>query len=45
MILTFSCMIYGPPKTRNATYTPRTIMDLELCIFKENQAYFKNYYF
>jgi hypothetical protein len=29
----------------NATYTPRTIMDLKLCIFKENQEYFKNKYF
>jgi hypothetical protein len=26
----------------DAAYTPRTIMNLESCIFKENQAYFKN---
>jgi hypothetical protein len=30
---------------RDAAYTPRTIMNLELCNFKENQAYSKNKYF
>jgi hypothetical protein len=45
MIQTFSHMLYGPNWPRDAAYTPRTIMNLELCIFKENQAYFKNKYF
>jgi hypothetical protein len=29
----------------DATYTPRNIMDLDLCNYKEKQAYFKNKYF
>jgi hypothetical protein len=45
MILTFSHMASGPNYARNATYTPRTIIDLELCNYKEKQAYFKNKYF
>jgi hypothetical protein len=30
---------------RIATYTPKTTIDLEFFIYKENQASFKNKYF
>jgi hypothetical protein len=45
MIQTFLHMFYGPKLPRNAAYTSRTTTDLELLIYKENQAYIKNKYF
>jgi hypothetical protein len=31
-------MLYGSKQASGAAYTPRTIVELELCNFKEKQA-------
>jgi hypothetical protein len=40
--LTHVIMVRNEP--RDAAYTPRTIMKLNLCNYKEKQEYFKNKY-